>query len=108
MTPASCLPHENKETLFLADSGIETTFIFKDNIELRDFAAFELLTNEKGRGHLKSYYRRHAALAYEADHYVGFVLESVTWRANPDRMKKLGYGPDGLQDVQCATKRLLY
>jgi S-methylmethionine-dependent homocysteine/selenocysteine methylase len=27
---------------------------------------------------------------------VGFVLDTVTWRANPDWAARLGYGPDGL------------
>mmetsp|Transcript_25688 Transcript_25688/g.54261 ORF Transcript_25688/g.54261 Transcript_25688/m.54261 type:complete len:85 (+) Transcript_25688:70-324(+) len=78
------LPFEHKDTLFLTDSGVETTFIFKDNIELRDFAAFEMHNDEKGREHLRAYYHRHADLACEVDQPVGFVLESVTWRANPD------------------------
>ena len=95
----SFLPFEHKDTFFLTDSGVETTFIFKDNIQLRDFAAFELYNDEKGREHLKSYYRRHVDLACVADHPVGFVLESVTWRANPDWMTKFEYGPDGLQDI---------
>eukprot|EP00529_Nitzschia_sp_RCC80_P020599 CAMPEP_0113466668 /NCGR_PEP_ID=MMETSP0014_2-20120614/14397_1 /TAXON_ID=2857 /ORGANISM="Nitzschia sp." /LENGTH=405 /DNA_ID=CAMNT_0000358911 /DNA_START=217 /DNA_END=1434 /DNA_ORIENTATION=+ /assembly_acc=CAM_ASM_000159 len=56
------LPHENRKTLYLTDSGLETTFIFKDNIELREFAAFELLMDPTGREHVKEYYRRHAAL----------------------------------------------
>jgi S-methylmethionine-dependent homocysteine/selenocysteine methylase len=99
MTLTSFLPHEHKNTLFLTDSGAETTFIFKDNIELREFAAFEMLTNDKGRDHFKKYYRRHVELAHEADQRVGFVLESATWRASADWMEKLGYGPGSLQDV---------
>jgi S-methylmethionine-dependent homocysteine/selenocysteine methylase len=85
--------------LFLTDSGAETTFIFKDNIELREFAAFEMVMNDKGREHFKNYYRRHVELADEVDQRVGFVLESATWRANADWMEKLGYGPESLQDI---------
>jgi hypothetical protein len=90
MTLTSFLPHEHKNMLFLTDSGVETTFIFKDNIELREFAAFEMLTNDKGHEHFN--YRWHVELAHEADQRVGFVLESATWRASADWMEKLGYG----------------
>jgi hypothetical protein len=58
-----------------------------------------LHNDEKGREHLKAYYRWHAELAHEADQPVGFVLESVTWRANLDWLRKLGYGPESLKDI---------
>ena len=38
--------------LFLTDSGLETTLIFKDGIELNQFASFELLKTERGRDRL--------------------------------------------------------
>ena len=103
------LPHEHKDILFITDSGMETTMIFQDNMELREFASFELVNTEKGREYLKNYYRRHIDLIKEQQedeedddgpspslssskkNKIGFVLESVLWRANPDWMKKLGY-----------------
>jgi S-methylmethionine-dependent homocysteine/selenocysteine methylase len=95
------LPHSSPEVLYLTDSGLETTLIFKDHIDLREFAAFELLNDEKGREHIKAYYRRHAALSAPRDgeQPLGFVFEGVTWRANADWMKKLGYGPEDLQEI---------
>ena len=99
MLPPSSLPHENLKTLFLTDSGVETTFIlFQDKLELREFAAFELLNTEKGREHLRSYYRQHVVWARNEPSdddapRLGFVLESVTYRASPDWLHKLAILP---------------
>jgi S-methylmethionine-dependent homocysteine/selenocysteine methylase len=76
---------------FLTDGGIETTLIFHDGLDLPYFAAFDLLKHEKGREILRRYYRGHAAIA--AEHGVGFILESATWRASADWGEKLGYSP---------------
>ena len=80
--------------VFLTDSGLETDLIFNRGIELPHFAAFVLLADDAGREILRSYFRDHAAIAREAG--AGFVLESVTWRANPDWGEKLGYTPEAL------------
>ncbi|MFC5069366.1 homocysteine S-methyltransferase family protein [Flaviflagellibacter deserti] len=77
------------DTLFLTDSGLETTLIFHDGMELPHFASFDLLKTAAGRKRLRDYYELHARTAVE--NRMGFVLESVTWRANPDWAKKLGY-----------------
>ena len=42
--------------LTLTDGGIETTLIFHQGIALREFAAFELLSNEAGTEALAAYY----------------------------------------------------
>ncbi len=75
--------------LFLTDSGLETTLIFKDGIELNQFASFELLKSEHGRHRLADYFREHAVTAVDAG--MGFVLEAPTWRSNADWGGKLGY-----------------
>lgn len=80
--------------LFLADGGIETTLIFHDGLDLPEFAAFVLLQDEAGRQALRAYFRTYAALAQE--YGAGLVLESATWRANPDWGYKLGYTDDEL------------
>ena len=80
--------------VFLTDSGLETTLIFKDGIELNQFASFELIKTENGRRRLLDYFREHAQTAVDAD--MGFVLESPTWRSNADWGAKLGYSPSEL------------
>ena len=75
---------------FLTDGGIETTLIFHQGLDLPEFAAFDLLKDEEGTEALRRYYEPYAALAVERG--LGFVLESPTWRANPDWAARIGYG----------------
>jgi homocysteine S-methyltransferase len=77
------------DDLFLTDGGLETTLIFHEGVELPHFAAFDLLKDEGGTEILRRYFRRYADLALDCG--VGAVLESPTWRANPDWAAKLGY-----------------
>ena len=80
--------------LFIMDGGIETTLIFHHGLELPAFAAFDLLKDEQGTEELRRYYEPYAELARE--HGVGLVLESPTWRANPDWAAEIGYSLDEL------------
>ncbi|MDP1584853.1 MAG: homocysteine S-methyltransferase family protein [Bradyrhizobium sp.] len=83
--------------LFLADGGMETTLIFHEGIELPHFAAFVLLDSPDGRQKLKQYYEAYLAVARQ--HGTGFVLDSPTWRANPDWGDKLGYDTAALKAI---------
>jgi S-methylmethionine-dependent homocysteine/selenocysteine methylase len=80
--------------LFVTDGGIETTLIFLRGLDLPEFAAFDLLKNETGTEELRRYYEPYARLARE--HGLGLVLESATWRANPDWAARIGYSLDEL------------
>ncbi len=91
--------------LFLTDGGIETTLIFHDRLDLPCFAAFGLLKDEDGRAALARYFSRHAAIARERG--VGFVLESPTWRANPDWGRKVGYSEAALAEANRAAIALV-
>jgi S-methylmethionine-dependent homocysteine/selenocysteine methylase len=82
--------------LFLADGGIETTLIFLERLELPDFAAFTLLRTAEGTAALRKYFATYAALAKRFG--TGLILESATWRANPDWGARLGYGADALAE----------
>ena len=82
------LPQLSDE-IFLTDGGLETTLVFHKNVNLSYFASFPLLEKSTGIQLLRDYYRQYAALAKDLE--IGFILESVTWRANPDWALKLGY-----------------
>jgi homocysteine S-methyltransferase len=84
------LPQLSDE-LFITDGGIETTLIFNRGIDLPEFAAFDLLKDDKGTDELRGYFLPYLELAKE--HGAGFVLESPTWRASPRWGEELGYGP---------------
>ena len=77
------------DRLFLADSGMETTLIFHDGIDLPYFASFVLLEDPLGRARLREYFEQHIQIARAAG--TGIVLETPTWRANTDWGAKLGY-----------------
>jgi S-methylmethionine-dependent homocysteine/selenocysteine methylase len=81
--------------LFITDGGIETTLIYHRGLELPAFAAFDLLKDDTGIEELRRYYAPYALLARE--HGVGLVLESPTWRANPDWAAEIGYSLDELE-----------
>jgi len=86
-----------KNELFITDGGLETTLIFHEGIALNSFAAFDLLKDDTGVAQLHKYFGRYAELARA--HGVSAVLESPTWRANPDWADKLGYDAIGLADA---------
>ncbi|HEU5416748.1 MAG TPA: homocysteine S-methyltransferase family protein [Streptosporangiaceae bacterium] len=73
----------------VTDGGMETDLIFHYGIDLRCFAAFPLVDSSAGRSILASYYNGYAEIARKAG--AGLLLESVTWRANPDWGERLGY-----------------
>lgn len=80
------------ERPFLSDSGLETTLIFHEGLELPFFAAFTLLDSAEGRGHLTRYFERHLEIARRRG--MGFILDTPTWRASAGWGGKLGLGPD--------------
>ena len=82
------LPQLAGDRMFLADGGLETTLVFHRGIELPEFAAFPLLGTAEGRAALRDYFAGYLAIAREHD--AGFVLDTATWRANPDWGARLG------------------
>jgi len=85
------------DTVFLTDTGIETTLIFHDGFDLPYFAAVTLLRDEAGRQRLDRYFLDHAQLAAQSG--TGFIIESATWRASPDWGDLLGYSRAALADA---------
>ena len=83
--------------LFLTDGGLETTLIFHDGIDLPHFASFDLLRAADGRATLRNYFLPYIETARQAG--LGFVLESPTWRANPEWAAKMGYSREALAAV---------
>jgi S-methylmethionine-dependent homocysteine/selenocysteine methylase len=92
--------------VFLTDGGIETTLIFREGFDLPDFAAFDLLNDQAGYQALQKYFRTYATLA--RNYQVGLILESATWRANPDWGTKLGYSNTALAELNCEAIALLH
>ena len=89
------------DRLFIADSGMETTLIFHDGIDLPYFASFVLLEDDAGRARLRDYFARHIEIARAAG--TGIVLETPTWRASADWGAKLGFDAARLAAVNRAA-----
>ena len=83
--------------LFLTDGGLETTLIFHNGIDLPHFASFDLLRTAAGRAMLHDYFLPYIETARTAG--LGFILESPTWRANPEWAAKMGYSREALAAV---------
>jgi len=74
---------------WVTDGGLETDLVFNHGIDLPEFASFPLLDDADGIRLLADYYAQYAAIACGAG--AGLVLETPTWRANPDWAGLLGY-----------------
>ncbi|ANT48760.1 homocysteine S-methyltransferase family protein [Mesorhizobium amorphae] len=97
MTMAKINLRELSEAVLLTDGGLETSLVFLDGLDLPSFAAFPLLGEEEGRERLGRYFRQYLDIA---DKYgVGFVLDTPTWRANPDWGEKLCYSKKALSGI---------
>jgi S-methylmethionine-dependent homocysteine/selenocysteine methylase len=92
--------------LFLSDGGLETTLIFHNGFELPMFASFVLIESERGRAALRAYFDRYVAMAVK--HGTGFILESPTWRANPDWGRTLGYDASRLANANRAAIAMMH
>ena len=90
--------------LFVADGGLETDLVFHHGIDLPCFAAFPLLDQAGGREQLRRYYDEYLDIARA--HGAGFVMETPTWRANPDWAERLGYSAARLDENNRAAVAL--
>lgn len=91
--------------LVLTDGGIETALTDRLAQDLPEFAAFVLLDTVPGREALREYYRPYVDLARERG--LGLVLDTPTWRANPDWGSRLGYDAAALERVNADAVALV-
>jgi S-methylmethionine-dependent homocysteine/selenocysteine methylase len=111
MTPTAAAPRYRDvlpqlgDAPFLTDGGIETTLIFHDGLDLPYFAAYDLLTRVGGEDALRRYFEPYVRIARERG--VGIVLETATWRANPDWAERIGHAPEQLAELNRRAVALL-
>ena len=91
--------------MFLTDGGLETSLIYDQGFDLPDFAAFVLFDDDRGRAALARYFEDYAAIAVRDG--VGLVVETATWRANPDWAAKQGRSQEELVEIDRAAVDLL-
>ena len=90
------LPHETSQ-LFLTDAGFETWLLFKKGFDMPCFAAYPLSQLADGRAVIEEYFRPIFDLARKNN--TGLVLDTNTWRANPDWGRELGHDLEHLDAV---------
>lgn len=88
-------------TTFVTDGGIETDLIFNRGFDLPDFASFPLVESPAGRAALRGYFAAFVEIAVRVD--APLLLETPTWRANPDHGAGLGYDTAALDRVNRAS-----
>jgi homocysteine S-methyltransferase len=88
------LPQLNGITC-LTDGGLETHLIFNEGQTLPQNAAFVLNQTEDGREVMRNYYR--AYLPHAKSSGMPFILDTNTWRTNPDWAALLGYDAKGMK-----------
>lgn len=101
---AQSLPQLRGDRLFVTDGGLETELVFHDGRDLPCFAAFPLLSQSDTRARLRRYYDGYLDIARRNG--AGFVVETPTWRANPDWARELGYTPMRLDEANRAAVEL--
>ena len=78
----------------ITDGGMETDLVFNHNIDLPEFAAYDLLRSKTGEDWLVDYFRSYVEIAQR--YSLGLVLETPTWRANREWGKRIGDSPEEL------------
>ncbi len=95
--PARTAPLPETDAVTLTDGGLETTLVFLDGLDLPDFASFPLLDDDGARTYVDRYFLPYLDLAERRG--TGFVLDTATWRANPDWGLRLGYDAEALAEA---------
>ena len=82
---------------WVTDGGLETDLVFNHGVDLPEFASFPLLGDADGSRLLADYYAQYAVIARTAG--AGLLLETPTWRANPDWASLLGFDRAALDRI---------
>jgi S-methylmethionine-dependent homocysteine/selenocysteine methylase len=94
---SNSLPQLTGDRVFLTDGGLETTLIFHRGLDLPHFASYKLLEDDHGRAALREYFAPYLEIARERG--AGFILDTATWRSNPDWGERLGDDAGALDRV---------
>lgn len=89
----------------LADAGMETCLIYREGIDLPQFASFTVLQDPAGRTALTRYYQDIVDVAVRDGRPL--LLDTATWRASTDWGALLGYSAADLDEANAAAAALL-
>jgi homocysteine S-methyltransferase len=83
--------------MFITDGGLQTVMIFREGLELPEFASFTLLQRAEGQAASRRYYEGFIEIA--AAHSAGFSLDTPTCHASAGWGRKLGYSSAQIDDM---------
>ena len=83
------IPWPSPHPIVITDAGLETWLLFQKGVDLPAFAAYPLAATGEGRRLLNEYYEHYISIALEVG--ASIVLETPTWRANPEWAATLGH-----------------
>jgi len=93
------------DKICITDGGMETDLVFHHQLDLPEFAAYDVLRHQQGYETLCNYYKTYAELAQRYN--LGLILETPTWRANSDWGDKIGDSPEVLEKFNLQSVKLL-
>jgi homocysteine S-methyltransferase len=93
------------EATVITEAGLETWLVFDKGIDLPVFAAYPLVASPEGRALFNEYYEHYVAIAQTAG--AALLLETPTWRANPDWAAVLGHDLGALGKFLDASVEML-
>ena len=82
-------PWPSSNSVVITDAGLETWLLFQNGIDLPAFAAYPLASTSDGKRLLTEYYEHYVTIAKSVG--ASIVLETPTWRANPEWAATLGH-----------------
>ena len=82
-------PWPSSDSTVITDAGLETWLLFQQGVDLPAFAAYPLAATRDGKRLLTEYYEHYVRIAQSVG--ASIVLETPTWRANPDWAATLGH-----------------
>jgi len=94
-------PWPPSDSTVITDAGLETWLVFQQEVDLPAFAAYPLAATTDGTRLLTQYYEHYVTIAQSVG--ASIVLETPTWRANPDWAMTLGHDRVALGDFIAAS-----
>ena len=94
-------PWPSSDSTVITDAGLETWLLFQQGVDLPAFAAYPLAATSDGKRLLSEYYEHYVAIAQSLG--ASIVLETPTWRANPDWAATLGHDRAALAELIAAS-----
>ncbi len=82
-------PWPPSDSVVITDAGLETWLLFQNGIDLPAFAAYPLAATSDGKSLLTEYYEHYVTIAKSVG--ASIVLETPTWRANPEWAATIGH-----------------